>query len=147
MLWDWMGGQCPGKQSEQGKNRMINFGISRGSSFLDFGGFVKGLIHLGGQLMLLKLLDIRILKGATMIVSLWGLKTFEMLAFLDLVIGCNLYIRSLVYYSVFFLFLFFMVGGDAGVKLCSVLSILFFFFSASKFKYVTLLLMILCQLS
>lgn len=120
MLWDWMGGQCPGKQSEQIKNRMINFGISRGSSFLDFGVFVKGPIHLGGQLMLLKLLDIRILKSATMIVSLWGLKIFDMLA-LDVL--CIL--RSLVYYSIFFLFyfIFFMVGGDAGVKLCSVLSI------------------------
>lgn len=101
MLWDWMGGQCPGKQSEQIKNRMINFGISRGSSFLDFGVFVKGPIHLGGQLMLLKLLDIRILKSATMIVSLWGLKIFDMLA-LDVL--CIL--RSLVYYSIFFLFYF-----------------------------------------
>lgn len=108
MLWDWMGGQCPGKQSKHIKNRKINFGISRSSSFLDFGVFVKGPIHLGGQLMLLNLLDIRILKSATMIVSLWGLKIFDMLAFLHLVIGCTLYIKiiGVLQYLLFILFYF-----------------------------------------
>ncbi|KAL3531658.1 hypothetical protein ACH5RR_005179 [Cinchona calisaya] len=50
---------------------MINFGISLGSSSLVFGDSVKGRIHQGDQLMLLKLLDIRSSKRREILPRKW----------------------------------------------------------------------------